>query len=151
MSAEWAIPDDGMEKIFRRTKYQLQQQNQKIFFDWSRPALSEITPNVARTLERKFQACEPGYSATKIAALYAFWIAKLKPGFGIMTNHLVINEYLALAVGFAIIRERIGIDIHLSQGELLGICETLRYHTSSPHTMMHIFNGWVEREKLRRK
>jgi hypothetical protein len=145
----WTLPDSYLEKIFRKHKKFLESQNKNIFFDWSRPVLSEVSPNVARSLHKKFSACEDGYSAAKIAALYTFWIARLKPGFGIMSTHIVVNEYLGLAIGFAIIRERIGIDIILSPDELLDMFDTLRYHTTSPHMLMHMYGMWIEREKLR--
>ncbi len=31
-----------------------------------------------------------------------------------------------------------------SGDELSAICETLRYHTSSPHTMTHLYEGWIK-------
>lgn len=151
MSHEWEVPDSKIEEIFRKAKHIIEQRDRNIFFDWSRIVIGEITPNVTRTLNNKFQACNDRYKATKIAGLYTFWTAKLKPGFGIMTNSLFINEYLALVLGFSIVRERLDITISLDKDELLDICDTLRYHTSSPHTLMHIFEGWVERERLRIK
>lgn len=148
-AALWELPDEFLESVFRKCKEIIQAQNDQVFFDWSRPTLSEVTPNVRRSLSKKFRNCNEGYSAAKIAGLYTFWVAKLKPGFGIMTTHLVLNEYLALAVGFAIISERLSIEIKLDKDELLGMCDALRYHTSSPHMLMNLYNLWIQREKLR--
>lgn len=146
---DWILPDNDLASVFKKVKTVVEEKHPTVFFDWSRPVLSEITPNVERSLKGKFQGCDEGYAAAKIAALYTFWIAKLKPAFSIMSTHFGLNEWIALCVGFAIVRERLGVSIRLSQAELLDICDTLRYHTSSPHTMLHIFIGWIEREKLR--
>lgn len=106
---------------------------------------------MVRSLLKKYSGCKDGFMASKIAGLYAFWIAKLKPGFTIITNYRAINEYAGILTGQAYIYERLGISIKLDRYELLEIVTTLRYHTSSPHTMMHIFKLWSEREKLKTK
>jgi hypothetical protein len=150
--AQWELTDEFLEQVFRRCKEIIESQNDKIFFNWSRTALSEVTPNVKRSLHKKFKGCEEeGYSAAKIAGLYTFWIAKLKPGFSILETTLVLNEYLALCVGIAIIRERLSIEIKLDENEFLGMCDALRYHTSSPHMLMNLYELWIEREELKSK
>lgn len=147
--SQWIIPDDKIAAVFSSMKSILESRDKTIFFDWTRSTLEEVTPNVRRSLAHKYNGCEEGYRASKIAGLYAFWIAKLKPAFSIIANFRALNEYAGLQTGIAYIKERLNIDIKLDRDELLEICETLRYHTSSPHTMMHIFALWVEREKLR--
>lgn len=117
-------------------------------FTWSNAVLSEVVPNVERTLRSKFVSCNGKYSEAKIAGLYTFWIAKLKPAFSIEASRIV-NEKLALSVGFAYLWERLSLAIRLNPDEAESIYNTLRYHTSSPHTMMHIYEGWIDREKLR--
>ncbi len=150
MPQAWVLPDEVLSAYFKQAKTRIEKNNDKIFFDWSRPVLSEISPNVERSLNGKFASCEEeGYSAIKIAAIYTFWIAKLKPGFTILETAVAVNEWLGLVVGIGIIRERLGVDICLSQDELVSVCETLRYHTSSPHMLYHLYSGWIERERLR--
>ena len=151
INTQWELSDEFLETIFGYQKKRLECENKQIFFDWSRAALSEVTPNVKRSLDKKFRRCDDGYTAAKIAGLYTFWIAKLKPGFGIIDNHLIINEYLALCVGFAIINERLSIRIKLEKNELLNMCDALRYHTSSPLMLMNLYELWVAREELKLK
>lgn len=134
---------------FKEVQDYLSTTNKPTTFSWSETVVSEIMPNVARSLSNKFKACENGYSAAKIAALYTFWIARLKPGFGLEKAPLYVNEYLALKVGFSIVHERLNIDITLTRDEMLLICDILRYHTSSPHMLLNLYNVWIEREKLK--
>ncbi|MBQ9407421.1 MAG: hypothetical protein IJU37_11885 [Desulfovibrio sp.] len=117
-------------------------------FLWSNAILSEVNPNVERSLNSKFSGCNGKYGEAKIAGLYTFWIAKLKPAFSLEGGR-VVNERLAFSVGFSYIRERLSIDICLNAEEMENVHNTLRYHTSSPHTMMHLYEGWIERERLR--
>lgn len=147
--SQWRIPDDKIADSFRYIKRVLEAQNGTIFVEWSRPVLEEVSPNVARSLLKKYSACKDGFKASKIAGLYTFWIAKLKPGFTIITDFRAINEFAGLQTGIAYIYERTGVEIHLEKEELLEIVNTLRYHTSSPHTLMHIFELWIERERMR--
>lgn len=147
--SQWVIPNENIANSFRYIKKTLQENDPTIFVDWSRPVLEEVTPNVARSLLKKYSGCKDGFMASKIAGLYAFWIAKLKPAFTIITNFRAINEYAGIITGQAYIYERLGIEIKLEKDELLEIVNTLRYHTSSPHTLMHIFKLWTEREKFR--
>lgn len=149
--SQWMIPNEKIADSFRYIKLTLEADYPAIFVDWSRPVLEEVTPNVARSLLKKYSGCKEGFKAAKIAGLYAFWIAKLKPGFSIITNFRAINEYAGVMTGQAYIYERLGVSIQLDRDELLEIVNTLRYHTSSPHAMMHIFNLWIERERLKQK
>lgn len=147
--SKWLIDEDHIAYTFKETKTILEAYNKTIFVDWIRPVLEEVNANVTRSLLRKFSACDDGFKAAKIAGIYAFWIAKLKPMFTIITNFRTLNEYVGLMVGIAYVKERLGIDIKLEREELLEMCDTLRYHTSSPHTMIHIFTLWIERQKLK--
>ena len=90
---QWLIPDHKIESVFLKMKSILENRDKTIFVDWSRATLEEVTPNVLRSLSCKYNGCETGYRASKIAGLYAFWIAKLKPVFSIITNYRFLNEY----------------------------------------------------------
>lgn len=145
----WEIPIEVLKAYFSQAKERLKKENPPTQFNWSDTVLSEIAPNVDRSLHGKFPACDPEFSAIKIGALYTFWIAKLKPGFGLERAPLDINEYLALKTGLSIIDERLDIKIKLSDDEILEICDTLRYHTTSPNSLTLLFSAWTDREKVR--
>lgn len=134
---------------FSQVKERLKKENPPTQFNWSDTILSEIAPNVERSLNNKFPACSTGYSNIKVAALYTFWLAKLKPAFGLERAPLFVNEYLALKTGLSIIAERLGISVDLSRDEVLEICDTLRYHTTSPNSLTLLFSSWIDREKAR--
>lgn len=141
-----------MKKIIdhlKAIKVRLENEKPSVTFDWSNTVVSEITPNVERTLSKKFKACHENYNEPKIAGLYSFWISKLKPAFGLEKSPLYANEYLALKIGLSLISERLKLDISLNRQEFITICDTLRYHTSSPHMLYNLYNLWIEREKLR--
>lgn len=85
-TTSWEVPETVLKAYFSQVKERLKKENPPTQFNWSDTALSEITPNVDRSLHNKFPACDPEFSAIKVAALYTFWIAKLKPGFWIGTR-----------------------------------------------------------------
>lgn len=147
--SNWLIDTRKIEINFRDIKNILEKRDNTIFVSWTQAALDEVNANAERSLLKKFSACEDGFMSAKVAGIYAFWIAKLKPMFTIITNFTAINEYAGIATGIGYIWERIGVRIRLERNEIVDICETLRYHTSSPHAMMHIFSLWIERENLR--
>lgn len=143
------IKEENMALNFKGIKQILETRDATIFVDWTRASLEEINANVTRSLLKKYGACKHGPNAAKVAGCYAFWIAKLKPMFTVITNFTTINEYAGIATGISYIQERLGVQIRLDRDETLNICDTLRYHTSSPHAMSHMFTLWAEREKLK--
>lgn len=146
----WAVSDEVINFYFKRVQKWLQPETAEGLFIYSNAVLSEITPNVERSLKKNFVACHKGYSAAKLAGLYSFWTAKLKPGVAPFNTKLpIVNEIAAIALGIGIVKDRLNVDLNISTQEFHAICDTLRYHTSSPHTMMHIYEQWIEREILR--
>lgn len=152
--SDYLIPDKKLSEFLGALRHQLQESKNPdaSSIGWSTPTLEEINPNVIRSLSKKYRACEDnGFKAAKIAGLYAFWIAKLKPVFSPFNAFRCLNEYAALNVGIGYINERINIEITLDNEEVLDLCDTLRYHTSSPHALMHLFTLLIEREKLKHR
>lgn len=116
---------------------------------WSNSTLEEVTPNVIRSLRNKYAACAvKGFNTAKVAGLYTFWIAKLKPIFSPFSTSRGINEFAAINVGLAYIYERLGLEIDISN-DIQELCDSLRYHTSSPHALMHIFQLLIDREQVK--
>lgn len=155
--SDYLIPEDKLSAFFGALREQLQENlnpenPDASIIGWSTPTLEEINPNVRRSLKNKYRACEDkGFKAAKIAGLYAFWIAKLKPIFSPFTSFRGLNEYAGLNVGIGYINERLDIEITIDRDEVFDMCDTLRYHTSSPHAMMHLFMLLIERESLKKK
>lgn len=145
--------DGQLESFFIIAKANIERAIKEASVVWAQKTISEINMAVAHSLEGKFMACaEDGYNAAKIGGVYAFWIAKLKPVFAYSPHHdFAINEYIALHAGFSFVRERLGLSILLSENEMRDFCNTLRFHTSSPHTMVHIFSLLIERARLKSK
>lgn len=112
---------------------------------WSNKSISQVNLSVAHSLEGKFKSCNDNDPrASKIAATYTFWMAKLKPAFALLPKDFSVNEYIALHAGFAYVRERAKIVIKLYGPEMCDICDTLRFHTSSPHMMMQLSELWIK-------
>lgn len=148
-SSSYLISDEQIAKSFNEIRKRLEKINKSAIITWSTPTLEEVTPNVKRSLRKKYDACsEKGFKAAKIAGLYAYWIAKLKPIFSPFTKSKGLNEYAGIMIGIGFIRERLKISIDIKEDELIEMCYTLRYHTTSPHMLMHQFNLWIERQKL---
>ena len=146
------LTDSQLESFFTVAKANIERDFMEAAVIWAEKAISEINMAVAHSLEGKFRACtEAGYNAAKIGGVYAFWIAKLKPVFAYLPRDFAINEYIALHAGISFVRERLDLQISLEGKEMWDFCDTLRFHTSSPHTMVHIFALWIERAKLRKE
>lgn len=146
------LNDDQLEAFFKIAKTNIELSFNDAGMIWTKKSLSEINMSVAHSLEGKFMSCaEDGYNAAKIGGVYAFWIAKLKPALAFLPRDFALNEYIALHAGFSFVRERIDIKVlPLNGKEMKDFCDTLRFHTSSPHTMVHMFALWIERAKLRK-
>lgn len=157
LATTYLIPEKALSKTFDTIRMQLKTSENPdnpdaSIIGWSTPTLQEINPRVMRSLENKYSACQKsGFKAAKVAGLYAFWIAKLKPIFSPFTHFRGLNEYAGLNVGIGYITERINIEISIDKEEVFDLCDTLRYHTSSPHAMMHLFTLLTERQKLKHK
>ncbi len=155
--SKYLFSDSKMSDFFVAMQENLRKSNEKkglppTPFTWSNSVLEEITPNVVRSLRNKYRACEKkGFNAAKIAGLYTFWIAKLKPIFSPFTASRALNEFFALNVGVAYIQERTQVQIHIQSEELVELCTSLRYHTSSPHALMHLFQLLIEKAKLKQQ
>ena len=117
---------------------------------YSNKIIAEINVNVLRSLHKKFIACKDGYAIAKIAGAYAFWIAKLKPLFAV-NSRLFINEAFAFIVAATIISDKIHINIPLQYDgfNVKIFLETIRYHTTSPRAMTHLFESLIVIGRLR--
>ena len=150
MNTPGLLTDAQLNAYFKTSKKLIEALNSDACMVWSIKTISEVNLSVRHSLEGKFKACsDKGYNAAKIGGTYTFWISKLKPAFALLPRDFCINEYIALHAGFAYVRERTQIIINLSRSEMCDICDTLRFHTSSPHTLTHIFELWIARENLK--
>lgn len=147
-NSSWLFSEDALKKRLQEYQQRLANDKFPIIFTWSEKILAEINPNVARTLDRKFISCDSNYSEAKVAGIYCFWIAKLKPGFAVENTPQYINEYLGIAIGYSLIKERLSLIVKFDN-ILIGLIETLRYHTSSPHMLCLLFEQLVTETKLK--
>lgn len=146
--ADWMLSTDDLENYLLGYQRRLANNKFPIIFTWSTRILTEINPNVSKTLGNKFIKCNLNYSEAKVAAAYCFWIAKLKPGFAVENTVQYINEYLGIAIGYSLIKEHLGLFVKFDN-ILIGLLETLRYHTSSPHMLCLLFEQLVTETRLK--
>ncbi len=142
------LPNYFLTQFFAQVKNRLKKEQPAIRFTWSNMVLEEINPNVERTLSKKFANCDNGYKATKLAAAYCFWIAKLKPGFGTDAAPLYVNEYLGYKVAMTIMEDRLSLKMVPSQDAVMDLCDVLRYHTTSPSILTELFTAWENESRL---